>query len=373
MIHVVLDTNVYRNNPKRDNLGFQAIEKLAGAGWLKLHIPYVIEREFQTQQREICLKDLKNAQSGLLGLTKKHLSEETLTMLGSIKNKLEVEWENILLDAEQQFVEWSEDIDANRYPLCLEQTNKAMEAYFKGLPPLTTPKERKDIPDSFIVQAISKLCLEHGSLHVVSADQKIVDTFYETHQVTVYKDLSELIASEIIQNELKDLDVINNIDDIKESFESYETEDGNIAERIAQDIGNELDGKTISDSSIPDDNHEATIVGYDDAEDIKFDFNELIYYGNGQFGIPFNLTIVVNVVYYIFKSDYYCMEEGPSVTDHNDHYFEAEDEFEVMVGGTVSISIDRSKLNVNAIYECIDNESISIDEIQSIELCHSET
>jgi hypothetical protein len=313
LLHVVLDTNIYRANPKRDNLGFQAIVKLADAGWLKLHIPYVIEREFQTQQRELCLKDLNTAKSGLLGLTKKQLSEETLAMLTSIKSQLEDEWENILLDSEQQFVEWAEDIEANRYPLCLDQTNKAMEAYFKGLPPLTSPKERKDIPDSFIVQAIDKLCIEHGLLYVVSNDQKIVNTFSKTKQVTIFSDLSDLIASEAIQNELKDLDVIKNIDEIKTAFESYETEHGDIAGVISNEIGNELYGKTISDASIPDDNHEATIVGYDDAEDLDFDFNSLTYYGDGQFGIPFSLKINVSAFYYIFKADYYCMDEGPSL------------------------------------------------------------
>jgi len=59
LIHIVLDTNIYRNNPGRNNLNFQAIEKLANAGWLKLHVPYVVEREFQTQQREIYSRDLE--------------------------------------------------------------------------------------------------------------------------------------------------------------------------------------------------------------------------------------------------------------------------------------------------------------------------
>ncbi len=368
MIHIVLDTNIYRSNPGRNNLNFLAIEKLANAGWAKLHIPYVVEREIQTQQREIYSKDLEKAQSGLSGLSRKQLSPDVLTKINLLKTQLDAESENILLDAEKQLVDWAESIDANRHPLCLDQARTALEAYFHGLPPLKAPKIRDDIPDSFVVQAINKLCLENGDIHVVAGDKKIRDAFSEIKTVTVYKDLSDFIESEIIQNELKDIDLLDNIEEIKLDLQAYEDECGEISIRISNDVGEAIVGNTISDPSIPDDNNEATIDGYYDAEDIEFDFTELAYYGNGQFGFPFSLKIIVSATYYIFKADYYCMDDAPSVTDHNDHYFEAEDEFEVIVTGTVSISIDRDKINMDEFSECIDQDSIAIDEVQSIEL-----
>jgi hypothetical protein len=202
LIHVVLDTNIYRSHPSRNNLSFQALEKLANAGWVKLYIPYVIEREFQTQQREIYSKDLAKVQAGLSGLIRKPLSPGLLDKLNFLKSQLDIESENILSDAEKQFVQWAESIDANRYPLCIDQTRAAFEAYFQGFPPFKEPKIREDIPDSFIVQAIKKLCTDIEELHVVVGDKKIIDTFSDSKTVTVYKDLSEFIESKIIQNEL---------------------------------------------------------------------------------------------------------------------------------------------------------------------------
>lgn len=76
MIHVVLDTNIYRDNPRRDNLHFKALEKLSKAGVIRLHIPYVVMREFQTQQREIYSKDLAKTTSGLHSLSKKQLDTD---------------------------------------------------------------------------------------------------------------------------------------------------------------------------------------------------------------------------------------------------------------------------------------------------------
>jgi hypothetical protein len=319
-----LDTNIYRHNPKRDNLNFKAIEKLANAGWLKLHIPYVVEREFQTQQREIYSKDLEKMKSGLSGLLKKPLSTDVLTELNHIKVQLDTESENILFDAENQFLEWAESIDANRYPLCLEQANKALEAYFQGLPPLKSPKIRDDIPDSFVVQAIKKLRVENNAhIHIVTDDNKIIDTFDNINIVTVYKDLSKLIESDIIQNELKELDLVDNKEEIRLAIEDYENNYCEISAMLSKNIGEAILGSTITDKSIPDDNNEATINSYYEAEDMEFDFTNLAYYGNGQFGIPFSLKIMVGAYYYIFKGDYYCIENPPSVTDHNDHYLEA--------------------------------------------------
>ena len=102
MIHLVLDTTVYRSNPSMDNLHFKAIEKLALAGELKLHIPYVVLREFQTQQREHYSKDLAKAISGLSGLTKKSLDKAIASKVAALKDDLETDSPSILSSAEDQ-------------------------------------------------------------------------------------------------------------------------------------------------------------------------------------------------------------------------------------------------------------------------------
>lgn len=373
MIHIVLDTNIYRNNPRRDNLNFKALEKLAKSGIVKLHIPYIVEREFQTQQREIYSKSLIKAQSAFSGLSKKQLSTDILTKLNSLKNELNDKTEEILSEVENEFVTWADDMNANRYPLCREQALNALEAYFKGNPPLKTPKIREDIPDSFLVQAIINLQAEKEIMHVIGGDRKVKEAFSSREGFFTYEDLSDFVELEMIQEELKELDLLNNLQPIKNAIQQYEEEKGQVAYKISQDIGEAIIWKTISSTSIPDDNNEATIDGYYEAEDIELHYKELSYYGNGQFGIPFSLRIIVTATYYIYKSDYYCMDASeeyvPSVSEHNDHYFEAEDEFEVTVEGMVSITIDKGNINLENFEECVEDGSIGINEIESIELC----
>ena len=142
---------------------------------------------------------------------------------------------------------------------------------------------------------------------------------------------------------------------------------------LSNNIGTSIHWQTFSDSSIPDDNHEATINNYGEAEDVELDFSGTGYYGNGQFGIPFKLRITVLAHYYIFKSDYYCMdperEHVPFVSDHDDHYFDAEEEFELCVSGLVSITIDRDNINMEELSESIVEDGFAIAEVTNIELC----
>lgn len=373
MIHVLLDTNIYRHNPSRDNLQFKALEKLAKAKAIRLHIPYIVMREFQTQQREIYSKNLTKALSGLSGLARKQLSSDILDKLKALKKELDNESENILSDAENQITQWAKTIDANLFPLCIEQTNAALEAYFQGKPPLKSIKNREDIPDSFIVQSIYKLNTEHNGIHVVAGDGKVRDAFSDLDTVSTYESLANFIETAFIQDELKDIDLINNIGSIVTALQQHENQGSEILSFISSNIGETIVWQTFTDQSIPDDNHEATVNSYGEPEDIVLEFSDIAYYGNGQFGIPFNLKIIVLADYYIFKSDYYSMnpeiEHIPSVTDHNDHYFEAEEEFELCINGLVSVSIDRDNINLEKFSESVIEGGIEIDEITGIELC----
>jgi hypothetical protein len=58
----------------------------------------------------------------------------------------------------------------------------------------------------------------------------------------------------------------------------------------------------------------------------------------------------------------------PTVTDHNKHYFEAKNEFELYVSGLVSIAIDRDNINFDDFSKSIVGESFEIDEITNIKL-----
>ena len=373
MIHVVLDTNIYRSNPNRDSLYFKALEKLAKAGLLRLHIPYIVLREFQTQQREIYSKDLTKAVSGLSGLSKKLLDKDIAEKLSAAEVEIKGEYENILSNAENQITNWAENIGAQIQPLCLDQANLALEAYFQGKPPFKSAKTRKDIPDSFIVQSIYKLHLDVGKIHVVAGDDKIREAFSKEEAISTYKSLSDFIGSELIQNELKEVDLIDSVGPIVTAIQEFEDKSSKIQCFLSSNIGESIVWKTFSELSTPDDDNEATINSCGETKNIELNFTETGYYGNGQFGIPFKLKVTVLASYYIFKSDYHSMdpeiEHVPWISDHNDHYYETEEFFELCISGLVSITIDRYNINLDDFSESVVEDSFKISEIMDIEMC----
>jgi hypothetical protein len=117
---------------------------------------------------------------------------------------------------------------------------------------------------------------------------------------------------------------------------------------VEVDITDKLHGDTVHDYRIPDDNHEATILGVGEPDRLTFDFEEVEYYGAGDLGIPFTCWVECTLNYSIFKSDYFTMGEEEtkdiSIEELNKHYFDAEQDFILEVAGVLSLSLAKERL-----------------------------
>lgn len=329
---------------------------MASSDLLKLHIPYVIEREFQTQQRKLCDDDLKKALSGLRGMTRKELSKGLSKQVSDLLKDLEGMSDSLLDDTENMFSIWADELKADRIPLSLSQASFALEAYFKGDAPLKSIKVREDIPDSFIARSIETILPKVDQLYFVVEDGKLNEAFKDNDKVTTCVSLSEFVSSDLIQEQLLEADLLQNFDDIKKAIASMEGDVKLIEGTVYSKIGDAVVYKTIYHDSIPEDNHEAKISGFYDPDYIELDLEDISYYGDGNFGVPFEVGMEVSVYYYIFKADYYALEDqvgssAPSISDHNDHYFEAEDVFYIQVRGVANVGCDRDELLDTQDYE----------------------
>lgn len=369
MINLIIDTNIYRKNPRLDNNEFKALEKLANAKILKLQIPYVIQREFQTQQRELCKSELDKSLSSISSLLRRPLSKDALEEISKIKKSIDESYNNILDASECYFTDWVKKVNGSILPLCEEQALNAMEAYFCGALPLTKVKDRNDIPDSFIVQAINKISKGHNNLVVIAEDEKVRKSFDDAADIKSFSQLSDFIKSAEIQDKLKDIDLISDLPAILDVIVKFEEHSGELASEVSSKIGDYVCGETIEDPSIPDDNNEAHISQFGDVNSITLDLNGMAYYGGGNVGIPFEVEMYVYAYYYIFKADYYGLDNPPSVSDHNDNYFEAEEEFSVKVNGIASVMFDRDNIDLDDFSNTIKLETLEIDSIENIELC----
>src|SRR5262249_22405085 len=124
-------------------------------------------------------------------------------------------------------------------------------------------------------------------------------------------------------------------------------------------IVNALVGKTVRHRAIPDDNHEARILMVSKPENVEFEFTDVEYYGDGEFGIPFTASVECTLNYSIYKSDYYVMREEQaediSVEELNDHYLDAEQDYTIDVGGVITIA-----LPLDALTEEMSDEELDV-------------
>lgn len=369
-VHVVLDTNIYRKDPTRSDLSFKALERLCKAGIVKLHLPYVVEREFQTQQLAQYTTELKASIAGLNSIIRKGLSPTVLGITQTILDTLNANSALILDDAVSALTNWAVSISAERHPITETQAIAAMESYFQGKLPLKQPKHRDDIPDAFIFQTLIQISATAKPFYVVSEDDKIAQAAATLADVRVFRSLDTFIAAKEIQAEIANLEVIKNIPEMIKLLKQFESEYKGISNLLEVQGCDKLSGKTIYSPSIPDDNNEATITGFDQPENIELDFDNLHYYGYGEFGLPFGFQATVTITYYIFKGDYNLLDEDnlPSVTDHNNHYYEAEDEISVNVTGMMKISFVPEKVISITAETVEDHIAIEIDSIDSIEV-----
>jgi PIN domain len=390
--NVVLDTNIYRKNPKRSDLPFETLERLCKAGVLCLHLPYVVEREFQTQQIEQYQKDISDSLLGLKSIIRKGLPPAELANVQGIHDSIKTVEPLLIAAAEAPLISWAEAISAKRHPITESAAQSAMEAYFQGHPPFTKLKIRDDIPDAFIFQTIKDVSAIEPALIVLSEDGKLANAARNIPNVIVHNSLSAMIESEPIKAEILKLDgvermeatrdllpqddvkfdkptVAEDLKAIKNLLRKYEIKFGELTADLKRSSGEKLAWKTVHSLHIPDDNHEATITGCFDTKEIEFEFEDLYYFGAGKFGLPFSYRTTASLTYYIFKSDYYCLDEDrmPSVTDHNDHYYEAEEDLDVCVTGVLRISFPPEEikgLTLDTLKDHIDFEIDSIDKIE---------
>ena len=373
-IHVLLDSCIYRADRKRSKSGFRALVRLARAGYVQLHVPAYVKGEVITQQQHDVAADinsLKSAADAILRTTDEiHLQQHAKSVEATVEamKASSADW------LATEFDKWLSNVDAIVHPVKPHHAKLVTDAYFEGKVPFRAPKHRPDIPDAFIWQVALDLAKEHGKIVVISTDGRLRETAAKHDAMTVYKTLEEFIEIPHCQELLRDLvsDIItDNLDHLKRSLPRLTKA---MKKPVEQALAKALVGHVVKHDAIPDDNHEAFILDVEELNDLTFDTDDIDYYGAADFGINFTATLDCRVNYSIFKGDYYSLDDeimsDISVDERNDHYFDAEQTFNISVQAAAGIVIDTSMLEKDGLTyqdltDIITQATFSIDIIST--------
>lgn len=385
MIHVALDTSGIGKNRNQKNASYKALKRLVEANQLTIHIPYVVKRELETQEVAYYLNEYRAVKDNLRKFLKVPKSKEIHEITLSINEQIENAEQKILEDAQIFSRSWLDGLHSQIQELDVSQTIQALEAYFNGLAPLTTIKNREDIPDSFICRGIERIKSNLESLTIIANDKKIIKSFENSINYKIFKNIDDFIASPKIQEKLKGLDIIEKETvDLTNFINKFEKINPIIHNYLESNISEELWQVTINLDSIDNGDDEATITSAYDGENIKVNFDEPIHYGNNQLGYYFELQVEAEIEYFMNIHDTYSHLDDDilmNMTYWNDYISKVSRTAQLHVSGVISIQIIINQIDsaifsdlkhsdldeeLNNIYEESKINIESIDEIHIV-------
>jgi hypothetical protein len=273
----------------------------------------VVKHEFLSQQKEPARKhfeDIRGSASKLRELTRQgNISKFTKEIEGSagsledVTNLVEKEWER-----------WLKSVNAVEDPIDSSHGQRVIDDYFAGKPPFKTPKNRNDFPDSYVWQAVVDLTRQFQPIHFVASDKAMSGAAAGIQEIVAYKKLAAFIETEECQRGLREMAEEVLTQNMRRAGSLLRNVRDHLEWLIGVKISNALDGETITDGRIPDDNHEATIYGVDDPKIMEFAFDKIEYYGSSEIGVPFEVVTECRLSYAIYKADYYVLDEDEQAT-----------------------------------------------------------
>ncbi len=395
MLHIAIDTSGIGLNRKSSDENYEALQRLVQNNQITVHIPYIVQKEIESQEKDYYLENFNQLKKALRRFSNVNKTQNLSTEINNFKTKMDSLEQDFINDSEKFSKVWIEGLNSKIIPLSLEQSISAWDSYFNGTPPLTSKKNRLDIPDSFICKAIEVISTNLDSLIVLAQDKKIVNTFTNNPKFKVIQSIKDLISSPEIQMMLKDLDkgiliFKNKTQNLLDFIQSSESENPQIHLFLESKVGEALLDLSVYDIPFSNDaDGEATISSYYDGRDITLDLVDPIHYGDDQLGFKFELNIEVMVNYCIDKNEYYMQYYGDenselnhiSVQECNDHVLDAESTIDLKVNGIVSVKIKQEQLDFVELANCDPEELddylhdlyvlsefnvVSIDEIEVI-------
>jgi hypothetical protein len=365
VIHVALDTNIYRKNPRLDSPEFKALGFLAKNDCVRIHVPYFVENEFKSQVES----DQKKRVDLVLATLKKscnfqHLGQKTADLLGIISG-IDKAKDKIVEERGNDFIQWMNGVNAISYDINNTETVSALSAYFCGNPPLKEPKIRNDIPDSFIFQTLLSIHSKED-LFVVVEDGKLREACVSAG-MTCYKDLSEFIQSNEVKQLLQDK-IKNDVLGILESqIQEYLDKNNSLLIDLVEKELLSDEYRVIHGDYVPGESNEIYVSGVNPPHEVRVNGN-IEYYGDSLFVVYFSAKAELMYEYAVYRSDAIELDSKKYHLEYlNDHYFNVETTDEFLFDGRLGLDYGIDLESIESVEQLLANLSEPKLEIEELD------
>lgn len=370
MIHLVLDSSIFRKSPRLDSPEFAVLSEMMEAEHVTLHVPYVVEKEIISTLKEHQNERLSSAISNITKALQYKPQGGKSQKLGLTLERLTEDLEELVAERVAAWRLWMDQHGVVRHAITLEQSTNALEAYFNGNLPLKQPKSRKDIPDSFIFQQIVDLKKCYDKKLVVVVEDGALRNACESVSIICWKDLLEFFTSPSVQEFFSEKIIREN--------------DTNICEHVvgvvrarSNDIAAHLEQRLLSDEykalhgiNFPGEDGEIYLTGINAPHSIEVE--EIEYIGKRIFIALIRAEIELMYEFSLPIFDAIELDrEKYSTSPLNDHYSEVETEDIFCFSARLVVEFAESVCTVGTLEELklsLQEPSMQVDELQDFEL-----
>lgn len=296
---------------------------LANSKKITLHVPFVVEREFETHLEQDQREKLEIAAAKISSALKfQPRGPHSVRLAGNLK-ELKSELSSLVQERIEAFTNWLLEIGAERHHLTLDQTQKAMEAYFIGAPPFKRPKVRDSIPDSFIFQQFLHLKEKYGSqFGVVTSDNALCEASQDAG-ISCWSNLWEFLSSAEAQPLIAEQFIVQHKKEIcMHVLTLAKSAEDDIAEALEHALQSEM-YVPIEAANTFSETGEISLSGYD--RPYKITLNQVDYIGGMVFLVNVVAEVELMYEFMVLKSDAIHLDTTKfGLSAVNKYYLEAE-------------------------------------------------
>lgn len=301
MIRILLDTNILHQEGLQSSR-FQVLQRLIKSNVVCLFIPEMVLKEYKSKKLDQAESELKKISSALESLNRKSIIDKDKFVVRQFTNFLS----SSIKEVNRSVDSW---VAENKVvvPLISETSiEDIFKSYFSGTGAFRNKKQREDIPDAVILDAIEKLA-EEGELLVVAKDGALIEAIKDIDNVVLFKDLTEVIDIPQLKEPLAELNASERmVTSIIETLSTYDSS-YEISEYLTNNYLVEVEGFYGEDFvELP---YDLSNIGLTDHEVRVLNLNDVSidsprYLGNGKFAYSLSADCDAELSFYCENDAY---------------------------------------------------------------------
>ena len=336
---IYLDTNaITKVGHNFSRTQYVKIAKLCTYHGYSVVMHEVAKREVETQIADQLLSDIENAvfASGRIG--RRANSSELKEKLQKQSDFFNNHKDELLADKLQPFHRWLEKCNSEVLLISDTDASSVFDDYFTGSGTFASIKNRDDIPDAFILEGLRSLKATSDNVVVICNDKNLGKSVGSLGFAQHFKLFDDFLKSDIV----KDIEFDFSLERLLSTFGSRASEKIVADQTFLAFVERSLEDYDWDRHAL-DENSEGDprIVGLGEFHNFEA---ELLEASGNEIRIRCTYGADVDIEYFIYKSDAYCMPDdeiyGTHLEDWNKHYFLASTSTTLSFEVECAVSVD---------------------------------